>query len=470
MVMAGSSPVPTNLQDMIALIDAEKLQMEMFTIHAPLLSVSWDALPRKRRARAEKLADLLVAFMKREDGKTQGMALFRQISTIAIINADASNAASISDQIEKRVELKRRFDSFEWASVPKRGPAILAAFVNILAHRKITPSGDSMKDGHEENARRVANDVWRDLVASATSQLNNIRHTPRIDVSTPTIVGDAARTAGISDFCAEFKRLVREKRNQDKFYVAVAPLPSERHTRYLIKTSPLAGEVMAVNEEHTDAKLEPNRHVIALEILHDEVHNRICISKTNILSPRLILDTFMNLVLGCEQVVRPKRSYVQSLQVFRGKSGSRAITLPSANVKLGDRAWISSMSVSLDGNLLPTTYRGNEDQDIYDQMARQVDPSQFPEANRVVEEIVIKVKLHGAQSDGSGNQFATSEEKTFSVKVSDGTFTIFGKDNCFKREWLELLDKLKHDWGFDGMVVEDAELATEASEDLFTGI
>ncbi len=468
--MAGGSPVPTNLQDMIALIDAVKLQMELFSLYAPLLKIEWECLSPKRNVRAKQLADLLVEFMRREEGKTQGMALFRQISTIAIINADASNAASIADQIEHHVELKKRLDNFEWATIPKQGPAVLAAFINILAHRKVRPTGDSMKDGHEENARRVANDVWRDLVASATSQLNNIRHTPRIEISEPTIIGDDARAEGISKFCAELKHLIHEKRKQDKFYVAVAPLPSDRHTRYLIKTSPLAGEVMAVNEDHTEASLEPNRHVIALEILHDEMHNRICISKTNILTPRTILDAFMKLVLGCVPVVREKRTYVQPMQVFRGKAGSQAISLPSANVELGDRAWIASMSISLDGNLLPTTYRGNEDLDIYDQMTRQIDPKQFPEDKRVVEEIVIKVKLHGSQAGGDGKRFATNEEMTFALRVSDGTCTIIGKDTCFKKEWLELLEKLKHDWGFDGMAVEHAKQATDVGDDLFTGV
>ena len=74
-----------------------------------------------------------------------------------------------------------------------------------------------------------------------------------------------------------------------------------------------------------------------------------------------------------------KRTYSPSMQTFRGKTGGAIIALPEENRKLGDRAWISSISVSLDGNLLPTTYRGNETEDIYDQMTRQIDPKQFPE-------------------------------------------------------------------------------------------
>jgi len=138
--MAGG-PIPTNLQDMIQLISADKLQEDLFSLHAPDLRINWASLSTKRKHRAEQLAKLLTDFMRTDAGKGQGMHLFRQISTIAIINADASNAASISDQIDAHIELKNRINDVEWLSIPKKGPAILASFVNILAHREPKAGG-----------------------------------------------------------------------------------------------------------------------------------------------------------------------------------------------------------------------------------------------------------------------------------------------------------------------------------------
>jgi len=465
-----TSPVPTNLSDMIELIAADKLQEEIFSLHAPSLSVCWAALPTKRKARAKALAELLVDFMKSDVGKHQGRDLFRQISTIAIINADTSNSAPISDQINDHVELKNRLNEPEWLCIPKKGTAVLAAFINILAHRTPKPTGDEMKDKHNNQARDVASRVWRDLIASATSQLNNVKHTPRSSVTMPTIVNEDDRAAGISAFCNEFKRLIREKRDQDRFYVAVAPIPSEYKVRYLIKTSPLAGEVMAVNEDHSDTNLEPNRHVIAIEILYDDMHNSISISKTKILPEKTILGVFMKLVLGSEFAPKQKLCYAECLQKFRGKAGERSLTLPKANLDHGDRVWISSISVSLDGNLLPTTYRGDEMQNIYQQMDRQIDPKVFPEDKRVVEEIVIKVLLHDTKGLDDGNTLVSSNTKTFTIKVAEKTFTIYGKEKCYNNDWLNLLRRLQNDWGLKGLTLEQAALGKEPIGDLLPGI
>lgn len=459
--MAESSPVPENIRDMIELIASEKLQQELFAIHAPKLKINWVTLPgfKSRHKRAQVLADMLTNFMRTRKGKEQGMSLFRQISTIAIINADAANADSIEEQIEKHVELTRRLKSLEWATIPMRGPAILATFINIMAHRKVKPSGDPSKDALEEQARQVADGVWRDLVASATSQLKNVKHSSRRNISPPTITDEAARAAGIEAFCNEMRELIKKKRGQEKFYVAVAIMPSDTIVRYLVKSSPVPSEVMAVDENHKDAKLEPNRHIIALEILHDETHNRICISKGTILPPPVILKSFITLVLGSHFVEREKLSYEHSMQVFCGKAGHKKIALPSELARNNDRAWIASLSISLDGNLLPTIYQGNEQQDIYEQMDRQIDPRQFPEKNRVVEEIVLKVELHDIRKDGR-TTIPLSTSRIFTIRVLPKSFKIYGEERCFDKRILGILEQLQQDWGFAGMKLDKAALPT----------
>lgn len=466
--MSRNAPVPVNLRDMIALIDSEKLQQELFLLHAPKLKINWGALAFSRMDRAQQLATALEEFTKTTDGKTQGAALFRQLSTIAIISAESNNSASILDQINSHYELKKRIDSFEWADVPKKGTAILAAFINILAHQEPLPGNDEMEGKHNKKARQIAQSVWSDLIASATSQLNHIKRSPRYDVSEPTI-SKSDRTTGINNFITEFKKLIREKRNQEKFYVAIADLQSEGQTRYLVKTSPLSHEVMMVNEDHSDANPEPDRAVTAFDVIHDELQNKISISTTTLLPSRTILECFMQHVLGCEFVATRKLSYVKALQPFRGKKGGAVIKLPTENERLGDRVWISSISLSLDGKLLPTTYRGDELNDIYHQMDCQIEAKKFPETKRIVEGMTVKLFLNTTR-DGSDQKIATGHSKTYTVRIEGRSFKICGKNGCRNKEHLALFKKLQSDWGFNGMSIEQEKLGTEPIDDLFGNI
>lgn len=464
-----SQPIAVNLRDMIALIRAEKLQEEIFALHAPELLINWSALPKDRMKRANALAESLDDFTKCSEHKAKGFSLIRQLNTIAIINADPSNAARIAEQVNREVYLKNRLNDSEWLAIPAAGTAILATFIHILAFREIKPSGDSMKDAHNQQAKNKAYEVWRDLVATSVGQLKDIKRTPKLNITDPTIT-EEDREAGFDAFCTAYRKAVKESFNQDRFYVAITPLPSQNVTRYLIKTSPMPSEVLMVNREHTDEELEDNRLMKAFDIIHDEVHGTISISKNTDLPPNAVLKMFMELVLGSDIATKPKLSYLSSLQPFRSRGAGAAITIPDENKRLGDKVWISSISLCLNDKLLPTTYRGDEQTDVYDQMSQQIDSARFPENGRQIADMTIKLRLH-ATREGVNEEIPTGEEKTFTIRIADRSFRVIGKEKCFNTKHLALIEKLRHDWGFDGLPIKEEKLSVDTTDaDLFGGM
>lgn len=465
-----STPVAVNLRDMIALVASDKLQEEIFALHVPELKINWSMLPADRMRRANRLATELEQFTRDPEFKAKGSSLIRQLNTIAIINADPTTAQALADKISGEVYFKRRLDDPEWLTVPKKGTAILAAFIHVLAFKPIEPSGDQMQDLHNNEAKKKAKEVWNDLVATSASQLKDIKRSAKICVTDPTIP-ESDRETAYNAFCEEYRRVIKEKLNLDSFYIAVAPMRTQYYTRYLIKTSPLPSEVLMVTPDHKDEKLEDNRMMQAFDILHDEVHGTISISKNTVLPANTVLQMFMRFALGCETASKPKLSYLSSLQPFRGKTGGEAIKIPEANYKLGDRAWISSLSICLNKNLLPTTYRGDETIDVYGQMSAQIDNERFPEKGREVAEMTIKLRLNSTR-DGISEDIPTGEDRTFTIKIADRSFRVIGQEKCFDRKHLDLIEKLRHDWGFDGLPIEKEKLSVydSAQGDLFEGV
>jgi len=463
---------PSNLEDMIAVVSSLELLQKLFKRHAPDLPIDWSALqsPATRPALLASQWDILAAAHPKACGK-----IFNQLNTIALINADADNSAVIQNEMDVRPKLKSAFINMLDVSIPdgKHKTANLAAFINIVKYDEDSP------------AQKDADEVWADLLAAANAQLANIKHCPRTKLTEPTIPHEG-RTEGLRKFEEVFRLMVMGHYKQQSFLISVVRNQTDQYERYVVKTSPLEHDVSIVgtgDDGKQKFMVGPDTHANSFEILYDETHNKISASKTRLVSCMDVIRMFAQYVLGAEIEQRRKLSYTESLQVFKSPDCLEKIVLPEKNVKEGDILWIDSIKLQLarhptfeeeqmddipgydpEDQMIyrtPTIYTGTSDRSVFDEMKAQIDNDTYPVELRTIMKAVVKVQLRKSIMDKDDRKKCLgrgSDTSTYTITISDGSFSIPQEGRCYDAEHLKVLRELKDKWGFQGLTIDQTIL------------
>ena len=139
--------------------------------------------------------------------------------------------------------------------------------------------------------------------------------------------------------------------------------------------------------------------------------------------------------------------------MFRGKDALKSLTLPADAVAVGSKCWIDSLELRLDENLLPVKFHGSELVDVYDQIAKQIKEKRFPAQKWVVTGADLKVRLPvtNRRTGKLGDVSQGSDEKVFTVKVREGSYSIPGINKVRDQNQLQVLNSLQERWGFQGL-------------------
>lgn len=430
-----------NLRDMIAIITNLDYQMRFIKLHAPGIKVNWGGLYGiKAEMRAQAIMDALTAL---KDSSPEMMeqyeSLFANLRTVAFINADGDNTATMMSVIKDHDAFARWMD--ENANPPDT-TANLAVFVNLAASGSL--------NGITKTASAAAKEVWKQIESTATSELLYLKFSPAVQF-VPSTATSGERVSGLADFEDELRLHITGKFGQSRPFVAVHTVRTPDYTRYLVTTSPLPRNVPVVNKRKTDTTIEKDNHAKTFEITIDEVHCRAHVSKTSLIGWVEVINMFLRNVLKTAPCETKRLSYSRALQIFRNSKALASLELPGEAAD-GYKRWIESIDVRLRENLLPVRFRGDEATDVYDQIRQQISVDRFKPDNWVIAEAVIKIALPvlNNRTCSRGGKHRDGGSHVYSMKISEGGCTIRGKDKTFDRDHLKILDELPGKWNFIG--------------------
>jgi hypothetical protein len=166
---------------------------------------------------------------------------------------------------------------------------------------------------------------------------------------------------------------------------------------------------------------------------------------------------FLRNVLKTRPTVRQKLSYVEALQKFKEINVLESLKLPKEAVDLGAIRWIESIDVRLNENLLPTRFRGDEFNDINNQIKQQIKESRFPRDGWIIVGATIKIRLPFRNTEAKSHSIKQPNDKTFTFKISETSFTI-PKNKTFDKWHLKILSQLESDWEIKGFTREQMAL------------
>ena len=149
--------------------------------------------------------------------------------------------------------------------------------------------------------------------------------------------------------------------------------------------------------------------------------------------------------------------------------------MPEENLKRGDKLWVqcirltateerktSNMGEPLDTPLLfermPTTYSGNENRSVFDEMDAQLDPVRYPRARRKILGAEVAMRLHKTE-EVDGKRLACIAQKTYVIRITERNFTIVERNKIHDLYLLNLFEQLQLDWGFEGLTPEEHKLS-----------
>ena len=442
-----------NMRDMLALITDAGLQRKFIKLYAPTADddIDWNGLESLADIpRAEMIESAVNRLNATVERKKQYDELFAQLRAVALANADDDNFAAIHESIADYAELH---DWFESQGFKNLNAAMLAVIVNLAAR------------GAFVNVPRVAvsqaDALWKVIVCRSDDELKSLKISQAVQF-VPKEISQEKLRAGLEEFKKSLKLHIRNHFKQSDFYVGIDVVPTEYYTRYVVSTSPLPHKVNVVNDAKTDTDLKDDTHTKTFEVVVDNLHNRIHVTQTTLIGWSLLIDMFLRIVLDTKQCSRQSLSYKKCLQVFRSKNALANLDLPENAVTAGAKCWIYSLELRLDEKLLPVKFHGGELTDVYDQIAKQIKEDRFPSAKWVVTGADLKVRLpvtnHRTGELGDASQGA--EEKTFTVKVREGSYSIPGINKVRDQNQLSILNSLQDRWGFQGLNKGQAALGT----------
>ena len=444
--MAKTSAL-NNLRDMIAIIESFTLLKGFIKLHAPSLKINWGGVcTMKNIDRADSIVDAMEKF--RDKGSTEQSeydTLFAELRTIAIINSDSDSIPTIHSIIESNP------DFYNWIkhndSIPTES-ASLAAFINLASNNALP--------GITHEAALSAKTVWKEIIARASNELKYIQVSPAIQFEQSSVTEDE-RNNGLRKFEDEFRLHILSRFKVKNFFVAVSIINTQDYTRYIVSTQPLPHNVIVVKKDASDTETEINDHVQTFEIIIDEIHNRAHMSKTPLIGSKEAIDMFLRNVLKTRPTVRQKLSYVEALQKFKEINVLESLKLPKEAVDLGAIRWIESIDVRLNENLLPTRFRGDEFNDINNQIKQQIKESRFPRDGWIIVGATIKIRLPFRNTEAKSHSIKQPNDKTFTFKISETSFTI-PKNKTFDKWHLKILSQLESDWEIKGFTREQMAL------------
>jgi hypothetical protein len=442
-----------NMRDMLALITDAGLQRKFIKLYAPTADddIDWNGLESLADIpRAEMIESAVNRLNATVERKKQYDELFAQLRAVALANADDDNFAAIHESIADYAELH---DWFESQGFKNLNAAMLAVIVNLAAR------------GAFVNVPRVAvsqaDALWKVIVCRSDDELKSLKISQAVQF-VPKEISQEKLRAGLEEFKKYLKLHIRNHFKQSDFYVGIDVVPTEYYTRYVVSTSPLPHKVNVVNDAKTDTDLKDDTHTKTFEVVVDNLHSRIHVTQTTLIGWSLLIDMFLRIVLDTKQCSRQSLSYKKCLQVFRSKNALANLDLPENAVTAGAKCWIDSLELRLDEKLLPVKFHGGELTDVYDQIAKQIKEDRFPSAKWVVTGADLKVRLpvtnHRTGELGDASQGA--EEKTFTVKVREGSYSIPGINKVRDQNQLSILNSLQDRWGFQGLNKGQAALGT----------
>ena len=441
--MAKSAPI-NNLRDMIAFIEDANLQRDFFELHAPHISINWNMLPPFGMARADKLS-LILEEQRRKDSETESEydAIFSELRTIALVNAESENWGHLQNIMETKMEFHRFYNNFFGTNFSPKS-ANLAVFINLVSHGVIKDTSEIIQ--------RQASEIWKEILARASTDIQQAKLSAATTFE-PNGLVPKDRERYFAEFENELRHRMRGQFGKTAFYVAVHPIYTREITHYVVTTSPLPHSVVVVNKEETDTATKTDDHAKTFEIIVDEFHNRVHSSKTVLIGYIELAECFIRCVLRSRQAKNKRLSYQESLQKFRQKDILNSLKLPKEIVEAGAKVWIDSLDVRLLDTLLPTIFRGDEERDIYSEIENQIDIKRFPYNGWGIVGATIKVRLPGTSCDNEITTFKrfVPGEKTYTVKIGEGSFSIPSAGKSFNRLHLDILESLEESWGLKGL-------------------
>lgn len=433
-----------NMRDMLALVTDAALQRKFIKLYAPAadVDIDWEGLESLGDiSRAEMIESALNKLNATVERKKQYDELFAQLRAVALANADDDNFAVILESISEHPELH---DWFKAQNFKEMDAAMLAVIVNLAARSAFAdmpPEAVSQADA-----------LWKVIVCRSDDELKNLKVSQAVQF-VPKEISQEQLRAGLEEFKKYLKLHIRDHFKQSDFYVGIDVVPTEYYTRYVVSTSPLPHKVNVVNDDKTDTDLKDDTHTKTFEVVVDNLHNRIHVTQTTLIGWNLLVEMFIRIVLDTKTCTRKNLSYRKCLQVFRGKDALKSLTLPANAVAVGSKCWIDSLELRLDEKLLPVKFHGGELVDVYDQIAEQIKNDRFPSKKWVITGADLKVRLPvtNRRTGELGDASQGSEEKVFTVKVREGSYSISGINKVRDQNQLQILNSLQERWGFHGL-------------------
>jgi len=379
------------LIQMIQLISSEELAIELFNTYAPNMKVGELDLGCGPLERAQNIFRRMEDFVN--EFPNEHSAIFKVLNTIAIVNNDATYRKTILDFLNRNHALHKLYSSLKYAKTfSKRAPiAAMAAFIAIQCHHE-SPSVNA-----------PARLMWQNFLIDCckTAQGNYLR----VNITEPSKVL-AARQIGLKDFQVKLESYIRTNTLQQDFIALIVPnQTSEGYTRYYVNTSPPDRDVLKV--EGATPTMGKDNNMTGFEIRHYFITNRVWVSETKAGDQRVILQLFIEHVLGAKIDKRKRLHCEHRLPLFRTAERFREeITLPDDLSKGNEKVYISQMEIVVsekqdefalkgdtDGVYLPTMFRGSYELSIHRQISEQL-KERFPSNLWSIKFAEITAKLH----------------------------------------------------------------------------
>lgn len=432
------------MHDMIALINDAGLQRKFIHLYAPAADsdIDWDGLESFGDIpRVEMIESALNKLTASVELKKQYDELFAQLRLVAQANADDDNFATILESIADQPELHEWFTS---QGFTKLNAAMLGVILNLAAYGAFA---DIPKEAVSQ-----AETLWKVIASRSDDELRNLKVSQAVQF-VPNEISQEKIAAGLEEFKRLLKLHINNHFKQSKFYIGIDVVQTEYYTRYIVSTSPLPHKVNVVNDAKTATDLKDDTHTKTFEIVVDNLHHRIHVTQTTLIGWFQLIEMFTRIVLDTKLCSRQSLSYKKCLQIFRSKNVLTNLQLPEMAKSSGAKCWIDSLEIRLNENLLPVTFHGSELIDVYDQIAKQIKEDRFPAAKWVVTGANLKVRLPvtNQRTNKFGNISQGADEKVFTVKVREGSYSIPGLNKVMDQNQLATLNSLQERWGFLGL-------------------
>ncbi len=436
----------TNLRDMVAMLASHYFQQQFISFYVPDMTVNWGGLAGVEcMPRASMIVSTLKSYMpKSEEASDQCQKMIAELRIIALLNTDSDNAAFIAKKIKAMSAFEYWFEHNDNTRNAPKDTATLAVIINLAANEFFS--------GISQDAVREAQIIWSSLFKTACSIDRNSKFSKAIHFVEPQVT-EEERNKRLKSYAKELRRVITSHCPQEKFYVDAQPFPYPHGTRYIVTTSPLPQMVSKINKESNDTIVDLNDNAETFEIVIDEVYNEAFASYSSLISQAEAIDLFLEHVLQTTRTVTQKLSYSDSLRRFASRDAITKLKLPAYAIECGAKCWIESLDIRLAKGLLPVTFRGDEINDIYIEIDRQIDLKAFPTQGWTVVEAHVKVLLPNTDPatqelsyirDGHGT-------KTYSITIGDRKFAV-NKNRTYDSQHLKILDSLQDEWGFKGVV------------------